>query len=66
MKHITTTVIWQELNISKQSHRIVLRCLLKKLEQYCIDKLGQNHVIPQYDYFFPMGELFLNQTYHKI
>ena len=34
--------------------------------EYCIDKLGQNHVIPQYDFFFTMGKIFLGQTYNKI
>ena len=48
-----------EMFIKKNGTRLVV-------SEYCINKLGQNHNIPQYDFFFTMGKLFLDQTYNKI
>ena len=56
--HITAVTMWQESNISKNSQRTVLRYLSNffgtrlVVPVYCIDKLGQNHVIPQCDFLF--------------
>ena len=57
MDNITAAVMWQECNISLTSQRIILRYLLiifgsrLVVPEYCIDKLGQNYVIPQCDFF---------------
>ena len=62
--HITVAAR-QESNISKKSQIIVLRylsnCFGTRLivPKYCIDKLGQNHVIPQCDFFS-----FRRETFH--
>ena len=53
--------MWQESNISKKSQRIVLRYLLNffgtmlVVPGYCINKLGQNHVIPRCVIFLSNG-----------
>ena len=60
MNHITSTVMWQESNICKKYQRIVLRhlsdlfCTRLALLEYFIDKLGQNYIIPQYDFYISM------------
>ena len=52
MDNITTAAMWQESNISLTSQRIILRylsnCFGSRLivSEHCIDKLGQNYVIP--------------------
>ena len=57
MDDITAAAMWQESNISLTSQRIILRylsnCFGSRLvvPEYCIDKLGQNYVIPQCDFF---------------
>ena len=47
MDYITAAAMWQGSNISKK-HKEFL---------YCIDKLGQNHVIPQCGYFLSEGKI---------
>ena len=57
MDNITAAAMWQESNISLTSQRIILRYLSiffgsrLVVPEYCIDKLGQNYVIPQCDFF---------------
>ena len=57
MDNITTAVMWQESSISLTSQRIILRYLSNffgswlVVPEHCIDKLGQNYVIPQCGYF---------------
>ena len=57
MYHITAAVIWRESDTSKKSQRIMMRYLSNffgtrlVVREYCIDKFGQNHIIPQYDLF---------------
>ena len=71
LDHITAATIWQESNISKKSQRIVLRYLSSSfgtrlvINEYCIDKLGQNHVIPQCDFFSMVNNSFLDETYNR-
>ena len=67
MDNITAAAIWQESNISLTSQRIILRYLSNffgswlVVPEYCIDKLGQNYVIPQCD--FLIYNTFLDKTY---
>ena len=57
MDHVTAAAMWQESNISLTSQRIILRYLSNffgsrlVVPEYCIDKLGQNYVIPKCDFF---------------
>ena len=57
MDNITDTAMWQEFNISLTSQIIILiylsNCFGSRLVvlEYCIDKLGQNYVISQCDFF---------------
>ena len=56
MDNITAAAMWQEFNISLTSQRIILRYLSNLFGsrlvvfEHCIDKLGQNYAIPQYDF----------------
>ena len=73
MVHITTAAMWQKLNISKQSQRIVLRYLSNifgtklVVPKYCIDGFRQDHVIPQYDFFIydRKNVHFMDKTYFQ-
>ena len=57
MDNITAADMWQESNISLTSQRIILRylsnCFGSRLvvPEHCIDKMGQNYVIPKCDFF---------------
>ena len=57
MDNITAATMWQESNISLTSQIIILiylsNCFGSRLVvlEYCIDKLGQNYVISQCDFF---------------
>ena len=57
MDNISAAAMWQESNISLTSQRIILRYLSiffgsrLVVPEYCIDKLGQDDVIPQCDFF---------------
>ena len=57
MDNITAAAMWQESNIFLTSQRIVLRYLSNffgsrlVVPEYCIDKLVQNYVISQCDFF---------------
>ena len=57
MDNITAAVMCQESNISLTYQRIILRYLSNFFgsrlvgSEHCIDKLGQNYVIPQCDLF---------------
>ena len=68
MVHITTAAMWQKLNISKQSQRIVLRYLSNifgtklVVPKYCIDGFRQDHVIPQYDFLFMIVKMYILWT----
>ena len=72
--HITTTTTYQESNISKRPQIIVLSYLSKffgtrlLVPEYCINKLKQNHVIQQCDYFLSNGETihFWTKPIYKI
>ena len=58
MDHITAAAMWQTMNTSKKSQRILLRYLSNffgsrlVVPEYCIDELGQNRVIPECDFFY--------------
>ena len=70
MDHVTAAAMWQESNISLTSQRIILRYLSNffgsrlVVPEYCIDKLGQNYVIPKCDFFISdhKKNTFLDQT----
>ena len=57
MDNINAAAMWQESNISLTSQRIILRyisnCFGSRLvvPEHCINKLGQNYVIPQCNFF---------------
>ena len=49
----TAAAKWQESNITLTSQRIlsIFFCNRLVVPEHCIDKLGQNYVIPQCDFF---------------
>ena len=69
MDYNTTAIMWQESYISKKSQRIVLRYLLNfvgimlVVPEYCIDNLGQNHLIPQCELFLSDGKTHFSTKY---
>ena len=58
MDNVTAATMWQESNISLTSQRILLRYLSNfvgsrlVVPEHCIDKLGQNYVIPRCDFLY--------------
>ena len=72
MNNITDAAMWKESNISNKLQRIVLRYLSNFIgsrivvPEYYIDELGQNHILPQCDFFISDSKnIFLDKTYFE-